>query len=123
MTSPAHCKLCGEPHWSYEPHKFPKDLKVRKMVQQFTGKVIEGKGRIVEAAVVKARKPVTIPVTEEPPETLNIVSAVATQEKPVTSPVLVCAAPDCSNQLTLPKRGPRPVYCSAVCRVRASRRK
>ena len=98
MTSPAHCKLCGEPHWSYEPHKFQKDLKVRKMVQQFTGKVIEGKGRIVEAAVVKARKP-------------------------VTSPVLVCAAPDCSNQLTLPKRGPRPVYCSAVCRVRASRRK
>lgn len=103
-VQPAHCRLCGEPHWSHQPHKFPKDMKVRKMVQQFTGKVIEGTARFIE------------PVT-----------AVAVVEKPVTArkPRTKTADKtcDCGTIITKPERGPWPRFCSDTCRKRASRKK
>lgn len=46
MPTAAHCKLCGERHWSYEPHKYPKNLEVRGWAKDF----VESRPSVVPVA-------------------------------------------------------------------------
>lgn len=36
MVTPSHCRLCGTKHWSYEPHEYPKDMRVRADIAALT---------------------------------------------------------------------------------------
>ena len=73
-TQPPYDKLCGDRHWSWEPHKYPKDLKVRKMAKEFTSPIIK--------EVVRSQ-PASVPVTK--PRTVSVTAGPRYAKKPVVS--------------------------------------
>lgn len=118
LAAPPHCKLCGDRHWSWEPHKFPKDLEVRPMIGRLLGKVVEGRGRVVEetrAVAVREKTNIRRNESEQVPEIPNI-----PVEIPNASAGNPNICPGCLKPLPASKTKPKKFHDDA-CRMKAKR--
>src|SRR3546814_632258 len=112
MVAPPHCRLCGERHWSGDGHKYPKDLRVRPLVSELAGKVIEGRMRVVEepVAALPATKVAERPVERD--ETLDFGET-----------FVACGRKGCNKPVPVKETGRPGKYCSGTCRKIAYREK